>query len=62
MKAFCTVFNILKNMTSPPFHNSFHRLWLLFKEQSSALLPTADILNYTFPFIQSSKGKGRIVA
>ena len=41
-----------------PLYNSFHRLWLPFKEQSSALLPSPDILNYTFPFIQSSKGKG----
>ena len=40
-----------------PLYNSFHRLWFLFKEQSSALLPSLDILNYTFPFIQSSKGR-----
>ena len=43
-----------KNVTLAPLYNSFHRRWLPFNEQSSALLRTADILNYTFPFTQSS--------
>ena len=51
-----------KNVTSPaPLYNSFHRLSLLFNEQSSVLLPTSDILNYTLFRSLSKRKKDKLL-